>query len=55
MGSGTHCSKIDGFLGAHGTHANEATTYLRGTKPCKFFGALPMAISVEHVCERVMN
>ena len=25
MGSGTHCSKIDGFLGTHGTHANGAT------------------------------
>ena len=25
MGSGTHCSKINGFPGTHGTHANEAT------------------------------
>ena len=25
MGSGTHCSNIDGFLGTHGTHANGAT------------------------------
>ena len=25
MGSGTHCSKIDGFPGTHGTHANGAT------------------------------
>ena len=25
MGSGTHCSKINGFLGTHGTHANGAT------------------------------
>ena len=25
MGSGTHCSKIDGFPGTHGTHANRAT------------------------------
>ena len=25
MGSGTHCSKIDGFPGTQGTHANEAT------------------------------
>ena len=25
MGSRTHCSKIDGFLGTHGTHANGAT------------------------------
>ena len=24
-GSGTHCSKIDGFPGTHGTHANGAT------------------------------
>ena len=28
MGSGTHCSKIDGFPGTHGTHANGATYYL---------------------------
>lgn len=27
MGLGTHCSKIDGFPGIHGTHANEATDY----------------------------
>ena len=25
MGSGTHYSKIDGFPGIHGTHANGAT------------------------------
>ena len=25
MGSGTHCLKIDGFPGTHGTHANGAT------------------------------
>ena len=25
MGSGTHCSKTDGFPGTHGTHANGAT------------------------------
>ena len=25
MGSGTHCSIIDGSPGTHGTHANEAT------------------------------
>ena len=24
MGSGTHCSKIDGFPGTHETHANGA-------------------------------
>ena len=28
MGSGTHCSKIDGFPGTHGTHANGATAIL---------------------------
>ena len=25
MGSGTHCLKIDGFPGTHGTHTNGAT------------------------------
>ena len=25
MGSGTHCSEIDGFLGTRGTHTNGAT------------------------------
>ena len=27
MGSGTHCSEIDGFLGTYVTHANGATAY----------------------------
>ena len=27
MGSGTHCSKIDGFPGTRGTHANGANAY----------------------------
>ena len=32
MGSETHCSKIDGFLGTHGTHANGAIVlkYMHG-------------------------
>ena len=36
MGSGTHCSNIDGFLGTHGTHANGATelvSFQSGLKP----------------------
>ena len=28
MGSGTHCSKIDGYPGTHGTHANKATEFI---------------------------
>ena len=30
MGSGTHCSKIDGFPGTHGTLANGATAVAAG-------------------------
>ena len=29
MGSGTHCSKIDGFLGTNGTHTNGATVKMK--------------------------
>ena len=29
MGSGTHCSKTDGFPGTHGTHANGATEVVK--------------------------
>ena len=32
MGSGTHYSKIDGLIGAHGIHANGATVNLWVTK-----------------------
>ena len=28
MGSGTHCSEIDGFPGTHGTHVNGATALI---------------------------
>ena len=27
IGFGNHCSKIDGFLGTYGTHANGANVY----------------------------
>ena len=33
MGSGTHCSKIDGFLGIHGTHAIGATAKVHADPP----------------------
>ena len=37
MGSGTHCSKIDGFLGTHGTHVNGATVVIYDLKETIFW------------------
>ena len=33
MGSGTHCSKIDGFPGTYGTHTSEATDRAKCGRP----------------------
>ena len=35
MGSGTHCSKIDGFLGTQRTHANGAADYFTKEAKCQ--------------------
>ena len=50
MGSGTHCSKIDGFPGTQETHANGANGLTQGAaylKDCMPFNVGPIIIVLQ--------
>ena len=54
MGSGTHSSKIDGFPGTHGTHANGATEYV-DLKHAELLGFVQFQISKKTIATKLIH